>query len=98
LLVCKGGKGEYIGHRNIVGFNEIGIGIGQSSRTLLSDSLSSVSVVSNSCYICMPGMVGGTWVVLVGKPQLLYDFNLEGGQGSKVYLDKQVVFVVFLAL
>ncbi len=28
-----------------------------------------MSAVSNSCSICVPGMVGGTWVVLVGKPQ-----------------------------
>ncbi len=28
----------------------------------------------------------------------LYDVDLDGGQGSKVYLDKRVVFVVLLVL
>ncbi len=29
---------------------------------------------------------------------LLYDVNLDGERGSKVYLNKQVVFVIFLVL
>jgi hypothetical protein len=29
---------------------------------------------------------------------LLYDVDSDGEQGSKVYLDKQVVFAVFLVL
>ncbi len=100
-LVClsaKAAKVNTLATEILLDSMRLALDIGQSSRTLLSDSSSSVSVVSNSCYICTPCMVGGTWVVLVGKLQLSYDVNSDGGQGSKVYLDKQVVFVVFLVL